>query len=94
MQRRQRGWAKWAAAQGLASLTPVLVCIGITFTPYTVTVVCLIHVLLYETDNNEEGIKKGFYKSPWTINDSEILLLTADCVLFGHIITPSLNVSE
>jgi hypothetical protein len=42
-------------AQGLMYLTPVLVCIGITFHPYIVAVACLVHVLLSETSNNEEG---------------------------------------
>jgi hypothetical protein len=62
----RRGWAKWARAQGLvpvaglACLTPVLVSIGIAFSPYIVAVVYLIHVLLSETDNNEEGIEKVF----------------------------------
>jgi hypothetical protein len=53
---RLRGWAKWATAQGL---TRVLVCIGIAFFPYIVAVLCLIHVLLCETKNNE-GIEKVF----------------------------------
>jgi hypothetical protein len=94
MQWRRRGWAKWAAAQGLASLTPALVCIGIAFTPYTVAVVCLRHVLLSEIDNNEEGIKKVFYKSPWTVNDSEISIVDGRlCTVQSHM-TPSLNVCE
>jgi hypothetical protein len=65
MQWWRRVWAKWAMAQGLACLTPVLVCIGIAFPPYIVAVVCIIHVLLSETDNNEEGIEKvfGYLKS-------------------------------
>jgi hypothetical protein len=37
-------------------------CTGIVFSPYTVAVVCLIHVLLSQTDNNEEGIQKVFDK--------------------------------
>jgi hypothetical protein len=48
------------AYRGFACLTPVLVCIGIAFCPYIVAVVCLIHVLLSETDNNEKGIEKVF----------------------------------
>jgi hypothetical protein len=40
--------------------TPVLVCIGIAFPPYIVAIVCLVHVLLSETDNNEEGTEKVF----------------------------------
>jgi hypothetical protein len=51
---QRRGWAKWVTAQGLVCLTSVLVCIEIAFSPYTVAVVCLIHVLLSETDNYEE----------------------------------------
>jgi hypothetical protein len=46
--------------RGLACLTPVLVCIKIAFSPFIVAVVCLTHVLLSETDNNEEGIEKNF----------------------------------
>jgi hypothetical protein len=56
-------------AQGLMCLTPVPVCIGIVFSPYTVVVVCLIHVLLSETDNNE-GVEKVFNKSLWRVNDN------------------------
>jgi hypothetical protein len=41
---RRRGWAKWATAQGLACLTPVLVCIGIAASPFIVAVVCLIQL--------------------------------------------------
>jgi hypothetical protein len=65
-------------------LTPVLVYIGITFPPYIVAVVCLIHVLLSETDNNEEGIEKVFDKSLWRVNDNflnafhNMLLLMVD----------------
>jgi hypothetical protein len=33
---------------------------GIAFSPYIVAVVCIMHVLLFETDNSEEGIEKGF----------------------------------
>jgi hypothetical protein len=72
------------AAKGLACLTPALVCIGIAFSPYIVVVVCIIHVLLSETDNNEEGIEKVFYKSLWKVNDNflndfhKTLLLTVD----------------
>jgi hypothetical protein len=65
---RRRGWAKWATAQGLACLTPVLLCIGIVFSPYIVAVVCLIHVLLSETNNNEEGTENVFDKSLWREN--------------------------
>jgi hypothetical protein len=86
---------------GLACLAPVLVCIGIAFSPYIVAVVCLVHVLSSETDNNEEGIEKVFDKSLWRVKDNfffnfyhKILLLTVDCILLGHIITPSLNVCE
>jgi hypothetical protein len=43
--------------RGLACLTPVLVCIRIAFFPYIVAVVCLIHVLLYETDNSEKELR-------------------------------------
>jgi hypothetical protein len=74
------------------------VCIGIDFSPYIFAVVCLIHILLTETDNSEE-IEKLFDKSLWRVNDNflnafhKMLLSTVDCVLFGHIITP-LNFSE
>jgi hypothetical protein len=75
-------------------LTPVLVCIKIAFSPYIVAVVCLIHVLLSETDNNEEGIEIVLDKSLWRVNDNflnachKMLSLMVDCVLFGHVITP------
>jgi hypothetical protein len=59
----ERGWAKRATTQCLACLTPVLVCIGIAFSPYTVAVVCLMHVFLSETDNNEEVTEKVLDKS-------------------------------
>jgi hypothetical protein len=36
---------------------------GIAFSPHTVAAVCL-HVLLYETNKNEETIDKVFNKSP------------------------------
>jgi hypothetical protein len=36
---------------------------GIALSLYIVAVVCLIHVLLSETDNNEEGIEKVFKKA-------------------------------
>jgi hypothetical protein len=42
----RQGWAKWATAQGLAYLTPVLVLVGIAIYLYIVAVVCLICVLL------------------------------------------------
>jgi hypothetical protein len=79
---RRRGSAKWATAQGLTCLTPVLVCIEIAFSPYIVAVVCRIHVLLSETDNNEEGIEKIFDKSLWRVENNflnalhKMLLLT------------------
>lgn len=38
--------------RGLISLTPLLVCIRITFSHYVVAAVSLIHVLLSETNNN------------------------------------------
>jgi hypothetical protein len=47
-------------AQGLTCLTPVLVCIGTAFSPYIIAIVFLIHVLLSETDNNEEGIETAY----------------------------------
>jgi hypothetical protein len=81
---RRRGWAKWAMAEGLACLTPVLVCTGIAFSPYIVAIVCLLHVLLSETDNNEEGIENIFDKSLWRVNNNflnalhKMLLLTVD----------------
>jgi hypothetical protein len=80
----QRGWAKWVTTQGLTCLTPVHVCIRIAFSSYIVAVVCLIHVLLSETDNNEEGIEKVFNKSLWRVNDNfsnafhKMLLLSVD----------------
>jgi hypothetical protein len=45
-------------------------CIRIAFSPYIVAVVCLIHVLLSETDNNEEEIEKVFDKRLWRVNDN------------------------
>jgi hypothetical protein len=79
------------ACRGLACLTPVLVCIKIVCSPYIVAVVCLIHVLLSETDNNEEGIEKLCYKSSWKVNDNlsafhKMLLLTVDwvCTVWSH----------
>jgi hypothetical protein len=45
------------ACRDLACLTPVLVCIGITFSSYIVAIDRFILVLLSETDNNEEGIE-------------------------------------
>jgi hypothetical protein len=53
-----KGWEKWAVAQGLTCLRPLLLYIGIAFSLYVAAVVCIIHVLLSETDNNEEGIEK------------------------------------
>jgi hypothetical protein len=64
-------------------VTPVLVCIGIAFSPYIVGVVCITHVLLSETGNNE-GIEKIFNKILWRVNDNflnaihKMLLLTVD----------------
>jgi hypothetical protein len=58
------------ACKGLACLTHVLACIGIAFSPSIVAVVCLIHVLFSEADNNVEGIEKVFDKSQWTVNDN------------------------
>jgi hypothetical protein len=50
--------AKWATAQGLASLTPVLVCIGIALSPYIVAVVCLsMYFYLRSTTMKKELIK-------------------------------------
>jgi hypothetical protein len=51
------------AYRGLAYLTPLLVCIRISFSSYIVAIVCIIHVYLSETDNNEERIEKVFDKS-------------------------------
>lgn len=51
-----------------------------TWLPY----VCLIYVLLAETDNNEDGIEKVFDKSLRTVNEDfltafrKMLLLTID----------------
>jgi hypothetical protein len=47
-----KGWAKWATSQGLACLKL-----------YIVAVVFLTYVLLSETDNNEEGIRKFSIKA-------------------------------
>jgi hypothetical protein len=50
---------------------------------YIVAVVCLIHVLLSETDNHA-GVENVFDKSLWTVNDSffndfhNMILLTVD----------------
>jgi hypothetical protein len=44
-------------------LTPVVVCIRIAFSPKIVAVVCLIHILLSESNDNAEGIGKVFDKS-------------------------------
>jgi hypothetical protein len=69
------------ACRGLA---PVLICIGIAFSPYIVAVVCLINVHLSETHKNEEAIEKGFSKSLCRVNDNflnafhKMLLLTGD----------------
>jgi hypothetical protein len=56
-----------AMAQGLICLTPVLVYVAIAFSPYIVATVCLIHGLLSETDNNEEGIEEVFDEGLWTV---------------------------
>jgi hypothetical protein len=34
------------------------VCTGLAFSSYTVVIICLIRVLLSETDSKEEGIEK------------------------------------
>jgi hypothetical protein len=54
--------------RGLMCVTPVLVCIGVAFSPYIVAIVCF--VLSPENNNNEDGIGKVFGKSPWRVNDS------------------------
>jgi hypothetical protein len=77
---------------GLVCLTPVLVCIRIAFSPYIVSVVCLIHVLLSEIDNNEEGTENVFDKSLWRVNNNllnafhKMLLLIVDglCTVRSH----------
>lgn len=46
------------------------VCIGIAKSPCTAAVVCLIHTLLTETDNYEEGIEEVLNKNPSRVNDS------------------------
>jgi hypothetical protein len=57
---------------------------GIAFSPKIVAIVCLIHILLSETDKNEEGIQKVFDKSLWSISDNflnafpKMVLLTVD----------------
>jgi hypothetical protein len=53
---------------GLACLTPVLVCIGIAFSPYVVAVSALYTYFLSETENSEEGIEKVFGKRLWRVN--------------------------
>jgi hypothetical protein len=50
------------ACRGLACFTPVPLCIGIGFSSHIVAIVCLIHVFLSETNNNEEGTEKVFDK--------------------------------
>jgi hypothetical protein len=45
---------------------------GIAFSFYIVAAVCLIRVLLFETDNSEEGIEKVFIKSLWRVNDNSL----------------------
>jgi hypothetical protein len=72
------------AYRGLECLTPVLECIGIAFSPYTVAVICLMHVLLSETDNSEKGIEKVLDKSLCRENENclnafhKMLLLSID----------------
>jgi hypothetical protein len=48
--------AKRATAQDLTRVL-VLVCTGISFSPHIVAIVCLTHLLLSETVNNEERIE-------------------------------------
>jgi hypothetical protein len=56
-----KGVGEVGDSPGPRVLTPVLVCIKrIPFSPYIDAAVCVIHVLLSETDNNEEGIEKVF----------------------------------
>jgi hypothetical protein len=54
--------------QGLAILTPVLVCFKIAFSVCIVAVVCLIYVLISETDISEGGIEKVNSKSLWRVS--------------------------
>jgi hypothetical protein len=82
---RGKGWAI------LQCLTPVLECIGIVFF-LSIVVVCLIHVLLSETNITEEGTEKVFDKSLGRVNDNflnafrNILSLTVDwfCTVRSH----------
>lgn len=55
---------------GLKYFTSVLVCVIIAFSLYIVSVVCLIIVLLSETDNSDGEIEKVFNKSLWRVNDN------------------------
>jgi hypothetical protein len=48
--------AKRATAQDLTRVL-VLLCIGISFSPHIVAIVCFTYLLLPETVNNEEGIE-------------------------------------
>lgn len=74
---------EWETAQGIACLTPPLACVGFAFCPYIVAVVCLTHVLLSETDNDDEETDKVLEKSAWDVNKSLnaffiMILLTVD----------------
>jgi hypothetical protein len=55
---RQREWAFWETAQGLSSLTPAPVGVGIAFWPHGVTVVYPSPALQSETYKNEGGIEE------------------------------------
>lgn len=46
-------------AQGLAYLTPALTRVRTAFSPQTVAEVRLTRVLLYETNNNDEGLHES-----------------------------------
>jgi hypothetical protein len=59
----ERGKAKWATAQGLACLTPVLLWMEIDFSPKIVAVVCLIHVYFYLRQTTMK--KELRISSPW-----------------------------
>jgi hypothetical protein len=48
----------------------IFVCIGIAFSPCIVVIVRFRHVILFEANNSEEGLEKGFSKSLWKVNDS------------------------
>jgi hypothetical protein len=64
-----KGLVKWKTAQGLIacrgliSLTPPLLHIRIAFSPYTVAVVCLIHVLYLGLTTIQNELRKFSIKA-------------------------------